>query len=146
MPGNPIGESLRLWRLAVDYLGDRKRSRAMVRELDALGADNCAQVLGDSGLSRREFATAMRLPFASEDLLGSAMRAVGIDPAAVASKHQEAYRDLCRTCMLCEHRLQCRGDLGRSEFAGSFQDYCPNSQRLIEFVGGAMVRIRERRH
>jgi hypothetical protein len=146
MPGNMIGESLRLWRLALDYLDDRKRSRATVREFDSLGPESCEQVLGDSGLTRREFDNAMRLPFASQDLLASAMRAVGIDAAAVASKQPEAYRDLCRTCMLCEHRLRCRSDLGHTDLGRGFQDYCPNREHFLEFMGCGEARARARRH
>lgn len=136
MFGKPIGETRRFWRLAADYFSDRMRSRAAVRELDALGPEGCEQVLGDSGMTPSEFREAMRLPFASEDLLAIAMRAVGIDPVDVMSKNPAAYRDICRSCMLCEHRLRCRSDLGLSSFALNHQDFCPNSQRFLELMGG----------
>jgi hypothetical protein len=144
MSGNPIGETRKFWRLAADYVSDRLRSRAAVRELDALGPAESAQVLGDSGMSPFEFRAAMRRPFASEDLLVSAMNAVGIDPAKVASDSREAYRDLCRNCMLCEHRLRCHNDLGCSSFARNHQDYCPNSGHFLELMGSG--RTRGRRH
>ena len=144
MSGNPIVETYRLWRLATNYFSDRRRSRAAVRELDALGPDGCAQVLGDSGMTPWEFREAMRLPFASDDLLAAAMLAVGIDPHEVASESEAAYRDLCRRCMLCEHRLRCRSDLDQASFAGRHQDYCPNSGHFLELMGSG--RTRGRRH
>ena len=134
MPRNLIGESLRFWRLAVDYIDDRRRSRATVREFDALGPEACAHALSDSGVTPAEFRRAMRLPFASADLLAPAMRSVGIDPAATAGQQPASYRELCRTCMLCGHRMRCRGDLGSSKFARTHEEFCPNSERFGDFI------------
>jgi hypothetical protein len=144
MAGNLIGESLRFWRLAVDYLDDRRRSRATVREFNALGPEECAHALSDSGVTPVEFDRAMRLPFASEDLLAPAMRSVGIDPAAFAAQNPSSYRDLCRTCMLCDHRMRCRNDLGSSDFARTHVGFCPNSETFGDLGEGPEARSGKR--
>ena len=142
MFGNPIGETRKFWRLAADYVSDRIRSRAAVRELDALGPERSAEVLSGFSMTPSEFSAAMRLPFASEDLLAAAMGAIGLDSAAVEAGGPATYRDLCRSCMTCEHRLRCRSDLGQSTFAGKHQDYCPNGQRFLGLMGSRRSRLR----
>ena len=127
MYGNMVSESFRLFHLALAYLEDRKRSRATVREFRALGPEACAHLLGDAGLAPSEFDRAMGLPFASEDLLTPAMRSVGIDPAEFAEHNHPSYRELCRTCMSCDHRMRCRSDLGNAAFLRTYRDFCPNS-------------------
>ncbi|MGX8009983.1 hypothetical protein ACVDG8_013945 [Mesorhizobium sp. ORM8.1] len=80
MAGNRKSETVEAWRFAISFLVDRERSKAAREEFWAQALDRCTKVLNDIGLSRREFEAAMMLPYASEDLLTSAMRSTGIDP------------------------------------------------------------------
>ena len=99
MAGNLISETVEAWRSVITLLADRRRSRAATREFWAMGMDECTGILNDIGLSRREFDDAMRLPYASEDLLSSAMRSAGIDPDSFQSL--QAHGFMSRTCIAC---------------------------------------------
>jgi uncharacterized protein YjiS (DUF1127 family) len=86
MNGTLLGEVARIWRLAIDYVNDRQRSRQAAREFARLDPDKAMRILSDAGLTRREFDKAMLLPFASEDLLSRAMESAGIDVAAFRAR------------------------------------------------------------
>lgn len=134
MTGSLIGGSLQAWRFAMAYFTDRRRSIATLREFEALGLDECARILKDCSLTRRDFASAMRLPFAPQDLLSSAMQSIGIDPTAFHTKQAGFGRDMHRTCMLCGHRRRCRNDIATSDFGGRHKDFCPNSENFAEII------------
>lgn len=68
----------------------------------------------------------------SNDLLSLRMSALGLNPAQVARIEPDIFLNLCRTCAICDSRVQCGTDLKRekTEVDGSdtqtWQDYCPN--------------------
>ena len=134
MTGSLIGGSLQAWRFAIAYFADRRQSIATLREFEALGLDECVPILKDYGLTRRDFANAMRLPFASQDLLSSAMQSIGIDPTAFHTRQAGFGRDMDRTCMLCDHRRRCRNDIATSDFGSRHRDFCPNSENFAEII------------
>ena len=108
MAGNLISETLEAWRSVISLLADRRRSRAATREFWAMGADECTGILNDIGLSRSEFDEAMQLPYASQDMLTSAMLSIGIDPDSFDSRKIVRDRLMPRTCTTCPHRRQCQ--------------------------------------
>ncbi|KQU97094.1 hypothetical protein ASD99_15550 [Mesorhizobium sp. Root695] len=97
-----------------------------------MGLDECTGILNDIGLSRSEFDDAMRLPYASEDLLSSAMRSAGIDPDSFQSL--QAHRFMSRICITCQHRRQCHSQLAAFDFESHYQDFCPNSQNFADLL------------
>jgi hypothetical protein len=131
MNGTLLGEVARIWRLAIDYVNDRQRSRQAAREFARLDPDEAIRILSDAGLTRREFDKAMLLPFASEDLLSRAMESAGIDVAAFRARDPEWFRDLRRTCMTCGVRGRCRRVIERGEFAARCADFCVNSWEFV---------------
>jgi hypothetical protein len=133
MAGNLISETVGAWRSVISFLADRRRSRAATREFWAMGWDECTGILNDIGLSRSEFDDAMRLPYASEDLLSSGMRSIGIDPDSFQSL-QAAHRFMSRTCITCPHRRQCHRHLAAFDFESHYQDFCPNSQNFADLL------------
>lgn len=116
-----------LWHSAVLTVLDWRRRSAAVAEIEALGADEAGKVLAECGLSRADFAEAMRHTFASSILLPEAMQSLGIDHAAFEQTGAEWNRDMRRTCMLCSHRRQCSDELNSSAFNTDYRDFCPNS-------------------
>ncbi|BCG82409.1 hypothetical protein [Mesorhizobium sp. 113-3-3] len=135
MPYNLKDEPAEAWRFAISFLVDRERSKAAKREFWAQGPHKCAGILHDLGLTRAEFDDAMRLPYASEDLLTPAMRSVGIDPDSFQTL--EATRGgMSRTCMTCPHRRECRGLLAVFDFENHYQEFCPNSRGFAKLLEG----------
>ncbi|WP_245525771.1 hypothetical protein [Mesorhizobium sp. M00.F.Ca.ET.216.01.1.1] len=134
MAGNLISETFEVCRFAIAVLKDHKRSRAARRDFWALGPDECTGVLDDIGLSRSEFDDAMRLPYASEDLLSSAMRSIGIDPDDFNSLEAARDRFMARICITCPNRRQCHGHLDAFDFESHYQDFCPNSANFADLL------------
>ncbi|WP_189524432.1 MULTISPECIES: hypothetical protein [unclassified Mesorhizobium] len=131
MAGNLMSETVEAWRSVISLLADRRQSRAATREFWAMGLDECTGILNDIGLSRSEFDEAMRLPYASQDLLSSAMRSIDIDPDSFQSL-QAAHRFMSRICITCQHRRQCHGHLAAFDFESHYQDFCPNSVNFAD--------------
>ncbi|TPJ54827.1 hypothetical protein FJ426_07570 [Mesorhizobium sp. B2-6-4] len=131
MAGNLISGTVEAWRSVISLLTDRRRSRAATREFWAMGLDECTGILNDIGLSRSEFDEAMRLPYASQDLLSSAMRSIDIDPDSFQSL-EAAHRFMSRICITCQHRRQCHGHLAAFDFESHYQDFCPNSVNFAD--------------
>jgi hypothetical protein len=127
MTGTLLDGAAQAWRLAVNYLKDKERSRRAMREVDSLGSSEAARVLSEVGLSRGEFAAAMSHPFASDDLLSQALSSVGIDPDEFGVRNIEWLQGLQRSCMRCGVRGRCKRIMARDEFTRRHQDFCPNS-------------------
>jgi hypothetical protein len=143
MARNLTSETVEAWRFAISFLVDRERSKAARREFWAQGSDKCAGILNDLGLTRTEFDDAMRLPYASEDLLTPAMRSVGIDPDSFQTL-EAARGDMSRTCMTCPHRRQCRGLQAAFDFENHYQDFCPNSPGFAKLLEQGRIQSRRK--
>ncbi len=75
-------------------------------------------------------AVAKRGPEAA-NLLLRRLAALDLDPAEVAQVGPQTFRDLQRTCSLCESKRRCVRDLAHDSAAPEWQDYCPNAQTLM---------------
>ena len=131
---NLIGGALQAWRVAVDYVDDRRRTNAMKRELSDLTADECSAILADLGLTSQEFHEAMRLPYASRDLSAAALKSVGVDHGAFHARYGAWDRDIQRTCMTCPHRRRCLRELTEGTFTANYRQFCPNRENLGDVV------------
>lgn len=65
------------------------------------------------------------------DLLLCRMAALDLDPAEVRDIAPETFRDLQRTCALCESKRRCARDFARHAEDVKWEDYCPNAQTLM---------------
>ena len=102
-----------------------------LKEVEQLGAEEAAAVAREIGTSVPELrGLAGKWPDASEDLLASRLRALKLDPAAVAAAHPAVARDLARLCTLCTDKRQCRDDLEERPNSPAWQSYCPNTSTL----------------
>lgn len=135
MAGSLISDTVGALQSAIALLADRRRSRATRREFLALGADECTGILDNIGLTRSDFDDAMRLPYASEDMLSLAMLSIGIDPDRFESRKMARNRFMSRTCITCPHRRQCHDHLAAFDFESHYQDFCPNRDNFAELLG-----------
>jgi hypothetical protein len=134
MNGSLLGGAAQAWRYAADFVRDRKRARQAVNEVRALDTNEAARVLGEVGLSRREFEEAMTRPFASEDLMLKGMDAVGIDADECSVRNPAWFHDMERTCAMCRVRSRCRQIQTRGEFSRRYRDFCPNSRDFAQIL------------
>ncbi len=130
----PAPESWEIWHSAVLAYQDWKRRRAAVSEINGLGRHEANKVLGECGLSREDFTSAMRHTFASTVLLPEAIVSVGGDPDDFAVRHAEWNRDMRRTCMMCSQRRHCSDQLAAGKFADGYHDFCPNRDSMGELA------------
>lgn len=138
--GNLIEGALQLWHRAIDYVEYCKRDAAAKRELSALSAGECSVVLHDLGVTRQELEEAIRLPYASQDLYGEALKAIGIDQRALEARYGAWSRDMQRTCMSCRCRRRCRREIAAARFAADYRTFCPNADDFAELAGDPKVR------
>ena len=63
-------------------------------------------------------------------LLQEVLKALGVDPAALAQQDPVVMRDLQRLCISCGFKRQCERDLADAKLAENYHDYCPNAYTL----------------
>lgn len=132
MLSNLVGEA---WRGMVDYLRDRRKCIAQVKEFDTWAPEERRELLNRYGLTRDGFEKAMHMPFASEDLASAALRAIDVDPNEFHREHDSCSRVVRRNCTLCRTKYRCRRDLMNGSFKQNYQSYCPNASHLSELLG-----------
>ncbi|WP_436638342.1 hypothetical protein [Microbaculum sp. FT89] len=122
-----LGNIAGAWRLAVDYVRDKRQAARTMREFNALDPHEASRILAETGMDASDLRDAVSRPFAFEDLMAKGMVSVGIDPDAFAVQDSDWFRDLQRTCAMCRQRGHCRQVIAHSAFAERFHDFCPNS-------------------
>ena len=132
--GNLIGGALQAWRMAVDYMNDRRHTNAMTREFWDVGANERNAILSDLGLSSQDFHEAMQLPYASQDLNAAALESLGVDRARFEARHGAWSHEIKRTCMLCRSRRRCLRELTTGAFASTYREFCPNGRDLGDLI------------
>lgn len=128
--GKPTEALRAAWRLIRDRAENRRRTSRMRREVASLDPHERGRILGDAGLTSDNYVLALRAPYASEDLLSSALDALGADPDEFRCRNGGWGWDMDRVCMACPVRARCRRDLARSEFSNRYRLYCPNAESL----------------
>ena len=123
----------RFWCFFSSYLLDGRTRARLRNELHGLGREEEDRFFRECGLNRNEFATSIRNPLVSEDLLSPAMEFVGLDPASHRARHPSWNRDMTRVCMACSNRRRCRDDVSARRI-GAFRGYCPNDRNFDEIA------------
>jgi hypothetical protein len=100
----------------------------MENEFQELRQDEAINILANAGVTRDEFDEAMRRPFASEDLLAPALKALGVDLGALKRNDISGFKHVRRICILCDQRFRCYRRLSDRNFADTYADFCPNSE------------------
>lgn len=127
-----------LWRSVMAFAGNMRRRRTAISEITALDPYERARMLGEAGLTHRDVSAAMLAPLASQDLLASGMRAIGIDPVGFHAHQGSWHRDMQRVCLNCNVRSRCQRDLAADDFARHYRRYCPNATSLAEITADAV--------
>jgi hypothetical protein len=106
-----------------------KRRQVHHHGLDGLPDSEVQKIAHDMGLSTADLRALDRL--ADQPLLlPRLLKALHIDPEAVARSEPMVYRDLQRVCAMCDSKKRCARDLAAETAAIKFEDYCPNTLTL----------------
>lgn len=101
-------------------------------ELSCCAEADIERIARDLQMSPAELhAVVQRGPNAADQLL-KRMAALDLDPGEVSRLAPETFRDLQRTCALCESKRRCSRDIARDPAKPAWKDYCPNAATLIE--------------
>lgn len=99
-------------------------------ELSCCGETEIERIAKDLRMSPADLrALAKQGPHAA-DLLLRRMAALDLDPVEVSEAGPQTFRDLQRTCALCESKRRCARDLARDSIDPAWKDYCPNAETL----------------
>lgn len=100
-------------------------------QLRCCGEETVERMARDVGVSVSELRRLASLGPESADLLLRRMKALDLDPNEVSQATPEAFRDLQRTCSMCESHRRCARDLARDSAIPAWKDYCPNAATLV---------------
>jgi hypothetical protein len=108
-----------------------RRERRQYSGLESLPAADVARIAKDIGVSTADLRALDR---AADKPLGlpRMMAALQLDPATVARREPETFRDMQRVCAFCESKKRCERDLADGDAAIHLDAYCPNAQTLRE--------------
>jgi Family of unknown function (DUF6455) len=100
-------------------------------QLKCCGEETVERMAQDVGVSVSELRRLASLGPESADLLLRRMEALDLDRNEVSQTTPETFRDLQRTCTMCESHRRCARDLARDSAIPAWKDYCPNAATLI---------------
>lgn len=105
-------------------------SRGAEAEFSQIGPAEVERMAYDLGVSAHELRD-----FAASGLQASGevlrmMAALGMTPETIEKAQPAVYRDILRTCAMCEDKKRCRNDLGAGRAAAHFSEYCLNADTL----------------
>jgi Family of unknown function (DUF6455) len=100
-----------------------------LRELDALGRDECQAVARDVGV-RREALYRLVTRDEGEGLLPRLLRVLGLDPEGLAHSRQPVMRDMAVVCSGCSQTGRCQRELTQRSAWRRYQQYCPNAATI----------------
>lgn len=99
-------------------------------QLRGCGPDEVAAIARDLALAPPDLLTLTRGGPDGARLLQEMLKALGVDPAALAQQDPLVMRDLQRLCVSCGYKRQCERDLAEGRLAENYHDYCPNAYTL----------------
>ena len=100
------------------------------RQLGDCGPEEVASIARDLMLAPRDLMTLTRGGPEGARLLQDLLKALGVEPAALAQRDPVVMRDLQRLCVSCGYKRQCERDLADDKLAETYHDYCPNAYTL----------------
>jgi hypothetical protein len=127
----PVVESV------IDMFAEWLHHRREIDELCACGAAEHARIAHDLGVSDDTLDDLVRRGPHAADELPKMMKALGLDPAAVARAQPLIMRDLERVCSQCPHKRVCKDDLAHGTAAQEYEVYCGNAETLDALRGGS---------
>lgn len=113
-----------------DWVNHYRESIGHDARLSRCDRHEVAQIARDCGVSSGELQALAGKGPDSADLVGKMLRALGVDPVALAEKDPLVMRDLQRLCTTCGHKGRCAHELADGTARDHFHAFCPNSYTL----------------
>ena len=99
--------------------------------LSCCGEEEIERIACDLRMSPVELRTIVKRGSAAADLLLKRMAALDLDPKEVSQVETQTFRELQRSCALCESKRRCVRDLKGNNVSIEWKDYCPNAATLL---------------
>ena len=115
----------------VELIADWCKWDCRASGLECLPAGDVARIAKDIGVSTADLRALDRRANKPLDL-PRMMAALQLDPAVVARREPELFRDMQRVCAFCDAKKRCERDLADGDAAINFEAYCPNASTLRE--------------
>jgi len=114
-----------VWHRCRDWIAGSPAS-----DLSCCGEAEIERIARDIQMSPAELHALIRRGPEAADLLLERMAALDLDPKEVSQVEPQTFRELQRSCALCESKRQCAQDLTGRPANSEWQDYCPNATTL----------------
>jgi hypothetical protein len=115
-----------VWHRCRDWIAGYPAS-----DLPCCGEAEIERIAHDIQMSPAELHALIRGGPGAADLLLERMAALDLDPKEVSQVEPQTFRDLQRSCALCESKRQCDRDLTGKAASPEWKDYCPNAAALL---------------
>lgn len=100
-------------------------------DLSCCGEAEIERIARDVQMSPAELRALIRRGPEAADLLLERMAVLDLDPKEVSQVAPQTFRDLQRSCALCESKRRCVRDLTGNAASPEWKDYCPNASTLL---------------
>lgn len=106
------------------HIGDWLASRS---EIGAMDRETVRELAHDIGVTPADLYRLDRNGSSDISLLNERLYEEGVNSATLQAKWPSVWKDLERTCALCESKDECQQDLAVDPDAQEWHRYCPNS-------------------
>ena len=103
-------------------------------EFDRCTPDEVMHVAADLGVTPAELRKMTSKGPAAADQLQMMLKALGLDPQALAKSDFTVMRDLQRVCIMCGDKKGCEQEFADGTAAANFREFCPNAVTLEALV------------
>ena len=124
-----------------NWVKNYRSAMGLRAELAHCGAEEVAHMAHDLGMAPEEFVALARKGPHAADQLPQLLRALGVDPKALAAADPATLRAMEHVCIACGHKDQCEHDVGAGGAAeSSYRDYCPNARTINALLDSRFMR------
>lgn len=99
-------------------------------DLSCCAQDEVDRIAHDIGVAPAELRKLATLGPDAADKMLQRMKALHLDPDAVADAEPPTFQDLQRACSLCDEHKRCAEDFAKKSEARDWEQYCPNAATL----------------
>ncbi len=113
-----------------DWINKYRSLTALRDEFRNCSADDVMQIARDLRVPVNELRSIAAKGPGAAALLEKMLRALCVDPEALANFQPATMRDLQRLCVNCSQKKRCQQELADGTAAAHFHSYCPNAFTL----------------
>lgn len=114
----------------IDMIADWFQHRKEIAETCNCDTGELGRIAQELGVSTGELEDLVRRGRHAADELPRLMKALQLDPKALARTQALVMHDMERVCAHCSHKRQCGDDLAAGTAATHYEDYCGNALTL----------------